>query len=81
MLDFFKRQEEHRGIHRISLSCRIQNTTPMNLSTKQKQTHRRREQTCGGKWGGGAGAGWTGVWDEQMRTSVHAVGKLRGPAV
>ena len=25
----------------------------MNISTKQKQTHRHREQTCG--WGGGEG--------------------------
>ena len=31
----------------------------MNLSTKQKPTHRHREQTCGcqGKW---EGEGWTG---------------------
>ena len=29
----------------------------MNLSTKQKQIHRHREQTCGGQeWGG---EGWT----------------------
>ena len=34
--------------------------TQMNLSTKQKQTHRHREQTCGcqgGEWGGG-GMDW-----------------------
>ena len=31
----------------------------MNLSTKQKQTHRRRESTCGYQRGGG-GEGWTG---------------------
>ena len=24
----------------------------MNLSTKQKQTHRHRDQTCGCQWGG-----------------------------
>ena len=29
----------------------------MNLSTKQKQTHRRREQTCGCQ---GVGEGWVG---------------------
>ena len=27
--------------------------TQMNLSTKQKQTHRHREQTCGCQEGGG----------------------------
>ena len=36
----------------------------MNLSMKQKQTHRHREQTCGGQGGGGWGdavGGWGGV--------------------
>ena len=33
--------------HMISLTCGIQNTTQMNISTKQKQTHRHREQTSG----------------------------------
>ena len=42
----------------ISLICGIQNMTQMNLSTKQKQTHRYREKTCGAK--GESGAGWTG---------------------
>ena len=32
----------------------------MNLSTKQKQTHRHREQTCGYQGGGGEGVGWAG---------------------
>ena len=32
----------------------------MNLSMKQKQTHRHREQTCGYQGGGGVGEGWTG---------------------
>ena len=31
----------------------------MNLSTKQKQTHRYREQTCGCQGGGGK-EGWIG---------------------
>ena len=34
--------------------------TQMNLSTKQKQTHRRRDQTCGYQGGGEVGEGWTG---------------------
>ena len=32
----------------------------MNLFTKQKQSHRRREQICGCQGGGGEGEGWTG---------------------
>ena len=30
----------------------------MNLSMKQKQTHRYREQTCGCQGGEGVGEGW-----------------------
>ena len=32
----------------------------MDLSMKQKQTHRHREQTCGCQGGWGVGEGWTG---------------------
>ena len=32
----------------------------MNLSMKQKQTCRYREQTCGFQEGGGVGEGWIG---------------------
>ena len=32
--------------------------TQMNLSTKEKQTHKHREQTCGCQ--GGMGEGWIG---------------------
>ena len=32
----------------------------MNLSMKQKQTHRNREQICGGQGGGRVGEGWIG---------------------
>ena len=31
----------------------------MNLSVKQKQTHRHKYQTCGCQGGGGAREGWT----------------------
>ena len=31
----------------ISLTCEISNMTQMDLSPKQKQTHRHREQICG----------------------------------
>ena len=32
----------------------------MNLSTKQKQTHGHRGQTCGCQGGEGEGVGWMG---------------------
>ena len=32
----------------------------MNPSTRQKQTHRHREQTCGWQGGMGVGEGWSG---------------------
>ena len=32
----------------------------MNSSTKQKQTHRHREQICGCQGGGRGGEGWIG---------------------
>ena len=34
----------------------------MNLSTKQKQTHRHREQTCGYQGGGGRERDGLRVW-------------------
>ena len=43
----------------------------MNISMKQKQTHRCREQTCGCQGGGGwEREGW-GVWDQQMQTIIY----------
>ena len=35
----------------------------MNLSMKQKQTHRHREQTCGCQGEEGWGKDGLGVWD------------------
>ena len=47
-------QREKDKYHMLSLICGIYNMTQMNLSVKQKQTHRQREQTCGcqgaGSW-------------------------------
>ena len=43
-------QKEEDKYHMISLLCGIENMAQMNLSTKQKQTHRHRDQTgCQGK--------------------------------
>ena len=52
----------------------------MNLSTKQKLTHRHREQTCGcqGVWGGGKDG--VGVWGWQMQTITFIrMDKQQGP--
>ena len=40
-------QKEKDKYHIISLICGIQNTVKMNLFTKQKETHRPRDKTCG----------------------------------
>ena len=40
-------QTEKDKYHMISLICTILKLIQMNLFTKQKQTHRHREQTCG----------------------------------
>ena len=55
-------QKEKDKYHMISLICGIQNVTQMNLSTKQRQTHRHREQTCGCRVGRDGGVE-LGVWD------------------
>ena len=55
--------------------------TQLNLSMKQKQTHRYRGQICGcqgGSRGGGAGMG---VWDQQMQTGKYRIDKQQGPTV
>ena len=39
----------------------------MNLSTKQKQTYRHREQTCGCQEGGERQKNGLGVWGQQMQ--------------
>ena len=51
----------------------------MNLSMKQKQTHRRREQACGCQGGGGWGRDRLGVWDQQMQTIIYRTDKQQGP--
>ena len=55
----------------------------MNLSTREKQTHGHREQTCGCQWGGGEGRGREGLgaWDQQMHTIIYRMDKQQGPTV
>ena len=53
----------------------------MNLSVKQKQTHRHREQTCGCKGEGGWGRDEVRVWGEKMQTIIYRMDKQQGPTV
>ena len=53
----------------------------MNLSMKEKQTHRHREQTCGGQGGWKWGRDGQGVWDQQMQTIIYRIDKQQGPTV
>ena len=55
-------QKEKDKYHMVSLICGIWNMTQMNLSTKQKQTHRHREQTCDCQGGGSWGRDGMGDW-------------------
>ena len=56
-------QKEKDKYHMISLTCGIQNMAQTNLSTKQKQTHRHTEQTCGCQGGVRVGREVMGVWE------------------
>ena len=53
----------------------------MNLSKKEKQTHRLKEQTCGCQGGGGRERGGLGVQGQQMQTITFRMGKKQGPTV
>ena len=53
-------QKEKNKYHMISLIGGIKNMTQMNLSSKQKQIQRPKEQTCGCQGGRVAGVGWMG---------------------
>ena len=53
----------------------------MNISTKQKQTHKYREQTCGCQGGGEWGEEGLGVWGQQMQTIIYRMDKQQGPTV
>ena len=43
----------------------------MNLSMKQKQTHKHTEQTCGCQGSGEWKRGGLGVWDEQTPSIIY----------
>ena len=52
-------QKEKEKYHMISLICGIYNTAQINISMKQKQAHRYREEAYGcQRWGGVGGKNW-----------------------
>ena len=55
--------------------------TQIDLSMKQKQTHRHREQICGCQGGRGWGRDGVRVWDQQMQTIMHMMDKQQGPVI
>ena len=61
----------------ISLTYGIQNTTQMNISSRQKQTHQTREEPRGKEVGKGK-AGSLGLVDTAI---ICRVGKQQGPTV
>ena len=55
-------QKKKDKYYMLSLICGIKNMVQMNLSTKQEQIHKHREQTCGCQGGGGREWDRLGVW-------------------
>ena len=53
----------------------------MNLSMKQKQTHRHRKQNVVAKGERGWGRDGLGDWDYQMQTIMYRKDKQQGPTV
>ena len=52
----------------------------MNLSTKQKQTHRHREETCGCQGGGEVEDGWSGSLGlADANYYIYRMDKQQGP--
>ena len=71
-----------KDIYCIPLICGIQNMTQMNLSMKQKQTHRQGEQTCGCQWRGGRRRGWeVGSLGLADASYIYRTNKQQGPTV
>ena len=50
----------------------------MNLSIKQKQTYRHREQTCSCQRAGGREWDGLGIWGLQMQTITYRMDKQQG---
>ena len=55
--------------------------TQINISMKQKQTYRHREQTCSCQRVEGWRRDGLLVWNQQMQTIIYRMDKLQGPTV
>ena len=53
----------------------------MNLSMRQEQTYRHREQTCGCQGGVKSERDGPGVWGWQLKTTTYRIDKPPGPTV
>ena len=53
----------------------------MNFSTEWKQTHRCREQTCGGQGRGGGGGKGLRIWDYQLQIIIYRMDKQQDPTL
>ena len=53
----------------------------MNLSMKQKQTHRHREQACGGQGREWQGRDGQGAGDQQLQVITYRMDKQQGPTM
>ena len=61
-------QKEKDKYHIISLICGIENRTQMNMSAKQKQTHRYRKQSFGYQGESGGKIGSFGIAEANYST-------------
>ena len=59
----------------------ISNRTQMNLSMKQKQINRHKEQMCGCQGQRRRERDGLGIWGEQMQTIIQKMDKQQGPTV
>ena len=74
-------QKEKNKYHMVSLICGISSMTQINISTRQKQTLRCREQTCGCQGGGEMWEEWIGSLGLVDSNSYIQDGKQSGPTV
>ena len=51
------------------------------LFTKQKQTHRYKKQTYGYQMGNVAGRNKSGVWGEEIQTTIYKIDKQQGSTI
>ena len=53
----------------------------MNISTKQKQTHRHGKQIYGYQRGNGEEEDKLSVWDKQIQNTIYEIDEQQGPTI